>query len=90
MPYITSVERRGLEKGLQQGLQQGKQENILQLLEIRFEDVAQELKQIIEKLDDIELLGKLFAQAATTQSLDEFESVVSQYVTDDESKEEEE
>ncbi|NET55386.1 MAG: transposase [Symploca sp. SIO2E6] len=86
MPYITSVERRGIEKGLQQGLQQGKQQDILQLLEIRFEDVAQELKQIIEKLDDIELLGKLFAQAVTTQSLEEFESVVSQNVTDGEER----
>jgi len=86
MPYITSVERRGFEKGFQQG----KQENILQLLEIRFENVAQELRQIIEKLDDIELLGKLFAQAATTKSLDEFESVISQYVAEDESKAEEE
>jgi len=98
MPYITSVERRGIEKGLQQGRQEGrvegkqesKQEDIVQLLEIRFEDVAQELKQIIEKLDDIELLGKLFAQAATTKSLDEFESVVSQYVAEEESEEKEE
>ena len=94
MPYITSVERRGFEKGYQQGFQQGflkgGKDNIILLLEVRFEDVAQELKQIIEKLDDIELLGKLFAQAATTPSLDEFESFVSQNVTDDESEAEEE
>ncbi|NER94004.1 MAG: transposase [Symploca sp. SIO1B1] len=98
MPYITSVERRGIEKGLQQGLQQGlqrgevtkAQDDIVRILEFRFEDVAQKLRQIIEKLDDTELLGKLLLQAVSTPSLDEFESVVSQYVTDDESKEEEE
>jgi len=94
MPYITSVERRGIEKGLQQGLQRGEvtkaQDDIVRILEFRFEDVAQKLRQIIEKLDDTELLGKLLLQAVSTPSLDEFESVVSQYVTDDESKEEEE
>ena len=26
MPYITSIERMGIEKGIQQGLQQGRQE----------------------------------------------------------------
>jgi flagellar biosynthesis/type III secretory pathway protein FliH len=30
MPYITSVERMGIEKGLQQGLQQGKLEGKLE------------------------------------------------------------
>jgi len=30
MPYVTSVERMGIEKGIQQGLQQGRQEGIQQ------------------------------------------------------------
>jgi len=90
MPYITSVERRGIEKGLQQGQVTKGQDDIVRILEFRFEDVTQELRQIIEKLDDIELLGNLLLQAVATPSLDEFESVVSQNVAESESKAEEE
>ena len=40
MPYITSVERIGMEKGIQQGIQQGKQlgaaDMLLHLIERRF------------------------------------------------------
>ncbi|NET55829.1 MAG: hypothetical protein F6K47_06565 [Symploca sp. SIO2E6] len=78
MPYITSVERIGIEKGLQQGKIMNAQNNIVQILEVRFEDVTQELKQMIEKLDDLELLGELLTQAVKSPSLEAFESVVSQ------------
>jgi len=40
MPYITSVERIGMEKGIQQGIQQGKQlgavDMLLRQIERRF------------------------------------------------------
>ncbi|NES21515.1 MAG: transposase [Symploca sp. SIO3E6] len=90
MPYVTSVERIGIKKGRQEGrqegLQQAKQQDIVRILEVRFEDVTQELKLLIGKLDDLELLGNLLAQAVTTPSLDEFKSLVSQHVADDESE----
>jgi len=81
MPYVTSVERIGIKKGQKEG----KQQDIVRILEVRFEDVTQELKLLIGKLEDLELLGNLLAQAVTTPSLDEFKSVVSQHVADDKS-----
>ncbi|NET55039.1 MAG: hypothetical protein F6K47_02190 [Symploca sp. SIO2E6] len=86
MPYVTSVERIGIKKGRVKGLQQGKQQDIVRILEFRFEGVTEELKLLIGKLDNIELLGDLILQAVTTPSLDEFTSIVSQHVVDDKSE----
>ncbi len=78
MPYITSVERIGIKKGLQQG----RQEDIVRILEVRFENIPQKLREIIGKIEALEVLETLLVQAVTTQSLDTFESVVNQYVTE--------
>ncbi|MEQ9486461.1 transposase [Coleofasciculus sp. F4-SAH-05] len=81
MPYITSVERIGIRKGLQQG-QQGA---IIRILEVRLKNIPQKLRTLIGKIDNLEVLETLLVQAVTTQSLDAFESVVNQYVTEEES-----
>ncbi|NET61430.1 MAG: hypothetical protein F6K47_36490 [Symploca sp. SIO2E6] len=90
MPYVTSVERIGIKKGRLEGEQKGrlesKQQDIVRILEFRFEGVTEELKLLIGKLDNIELLGDLILQAMTTPSLDEFTSVVTQHVVDDKSE----
>jgi len=78
MPYITSVERIGIKKGLQQG----RQEDIVRILELRFENIPQELRELIGKIEALEVLETLLVQAVTTQSLDTFESVVNQLVTE--------
>ncbi|MEQ9238894.1 transposase [Coleofasciculus sp. E2-BRE-01] len=86
MPYITSVERigirKGLEQGLEKGLQQGRQEDIVRILELRFEDIPQNLRELIGKIEALEVLGTLLVQAVTTQSLKAFESVANQLITE--------
>lgn len=90
MPYTTSFERIGISKGLQQGLQEAKQQDIVRVLEVRFEEVSLELRELVRRIDDLEVLGNLLVQAVTTPSLEAFESVASQYATDEEESEEEE
>ncbi len=94
MEFATDWQEKGREQGLQEGLQQGLiakgQEDILRILEFRFEDIPPELRELIEKIDELEVLGNLLVQAVTTQSLEAFESLASQYVALDESEEEEE
>ncbi|MDY7014577.1 MAG: DUF4351 domain-containing protein [Cyanobacteriota bacterium] len=88
MLYITSVERFGIEKGrqegLQEGLQQGRQGAIVRILEVRFEEIPQELREQIGRIDDLEALGTLLVQAITIASLEEFSSVASQYALQEE------
>lgn len=74
MPYITSVERIGIRKG-QQGA-------ILRILEVRFENIPQKLREAIGKIDNIEVLETLLVQAVTTQSLEAFGTVAHQLVTE--------
>lgn len=83
MPYITSVERIGIRKGLEQGLQQGRQEDIVRILELRFEDIPQKLRGLIGKIEALEVLNTLLVQAVITQSLEAFESVANQYATEE-------
>jgi uncharacterized protein YaaR (DUF327 family) len=58
-------------------------ESIIRILEVRFEAISQELRELIGKIEDIEVLGTLLVQAVTTQSLETFESVVNQFVTEE-------
>ena len=72
MLFYTDWEEKGREKGLQEG----RQEDILRILEVRFEDIPLTLKELIERIDDVELLGSLLVQAVKTSSLGEFESAL--------------
>ncbi|MEA3640782.1 MAG: hypothetical protein VBE63_12675 [Lamprobacter sp.] len=56
MPYVTTVERAGIQKGLQQGmqkgLQQGEARSLLRLLDQKFgPEAAQEHRKRIETAD---------------------------------------
>lgn len=99
MEFATDWQEKGREQGLQEGLEQGLQqgqirkgqEDIIRILEIRLkEDISLDLRGIIQSIDDLEVLGNLLVQAVTTQSLEAFESIASQYVALDESEEEQE
>lgn len=94
MAYITSIERIGREAGLkeglkqgvlqgmQQGMQQGKldalQESVLDLLEIRFNDLSYGLREKIKAVHDIKVLKRLNRHAATCRSLAQFEKQLGQ------------
>jgi len=62
MPYVTSVERIGIEKGLQQGLQQGRQEG-------RQEGEGVLLQKLLQRRFGAlpEWVGQRVAQAAPDQ-----------------------
>ena len=99
MQIVTSWQEKGREQGLQEGLergkqegrQEGRQEDIIRILEFRLkENISLDLRGIIQRIDDLEVLGNLFVQAVTTPSLEEFESVVNQLVALEESEAEEE
>jgi len=87
MPYITNVERFGIEKGRQEGREEGReegraegqQEAIFRILEVRFADIPSKLVEQVRKIENWEILGELLTQAVTAQSLQAFEEVVNEY-----------
>lgn len=68
MPYVTHIERRGI----QQGLLQKSREAIIDVLKVRFHQVPNALIDEINALSDTLRLSTLLKEAATSHSLAEF------------------
>jgi hypothetical protein len=76
MPYITSVERMGMEKGMIQKAR----ESVIDALEIRFENVPSELVNKISQIQDNSLLKNLHRQAITLDSISDFQAYLNQLI----------
>ena len=72
MPYVTSIERLGIQKGM---MTRGR-EDVIDILEIRFDIVPSPLIEMINKIDDINQLKILQRQAVTIASLAEFQQFI--------------
>ena len=80
VPYLAPFERMAIEKGLKQGLEQGLEQGerqasyelLLMTLQIRFDDVPEQLTARLEAIEDTAVLKELHRQALLTASLDEF------------------
>ncbi len=68
MPYISSIERVGIEKGVQLR----SREAVIEILETRFETVPHSVISAVEKTDDTSVLKTLFHEAITVKSINEF------------------
>ena len=81
MPYVTSVEKIGIEKGMQQGMQQGMlldaREMLLEVLNERFGRTNVKLSAKLESIDSRERLKTLLRQALQVKSINEFENKLS-------------
>jgi len=86
MPYITSIERLGIERGIEKGIKQGieleslrsKRESIIEVLEIRFAEVPSELIAVLNGIEDFEFLKQLHKRAVTVASVEELQQLISQ------------
>ena len=78
MPYITSIERRGIEKGLQQGILKNAREAVLKVLQVRFKNISlpPRLVQMIQGIDQKDVLDTLHEQSITVESIPTFEQKV--------------
>ena len=76
MPYVTSWERMGEKRGIQRGLEMGRLEQardfVIQLLEARFEEVPNQIRELIEGIQDQDELARLHTLAIVVKSLDAF------------------
>ena len=76
MPYVTSVERLARQEGLSQGIAEGiiqkGREVILDVLEIKFQEVPTEVIEKINEIEDPALLKTLHRQAIALESVEQF------------------
>lgn len=83
MPYITSVERMGIERGLQEGLQKGLREALLDTLQVRFSEVPRSLASALDRINSVDRLKALHRTALTVETLAEFARLVASSEADD-------
>lgn len=86
MRYVTSWERRGIEKGREEGRKEGREEGremgrrealrlaVLRCLRARFGEPPHALAERVQTIDDAELLGQLLEHAAAASDLSSFEA----------------
>ena len=72
MPYITSVERIGIQKGLQQGALEESQQLIIETLDERFGAVPSFVSDAILQIQDHNQLRALHRRAIRSASIEEF------------------
>jgi hypothetical protein len=73
MPYVTSIERHGIEKGLQQGRLQTLREVVVENLETRFGAAPEGLREQVFAIEDLDRLRDLHRQAIVVASLAAFQ-----------------
>ena len=74
MPYITSIERIGIQKGIEQSLQQMRQilrESIELGLSLKFGDEGLEILSEISQIQDVEQLRAIHRGLLTVNTLSE-------------------
>jgi hypothetical protein len=71
----TLIEQ-GMQQGMQQGILQKAQEDVIDILEARFEGVPQSLVKTIHDIHDPSLLKILHHKAIKVQSIEEFEHLL--------------
>ncbi|MBD1890063.1 transposase [Coleofasciculus sp. FACHB-SPT9] len=82
MPFITPIERRGIRKGILQN----SRENIIEVLETRFETVPSSIVESVTSIEDPALLKQLHRRAITISSVEEFQQAIAQLTSQEESE----
>jgi len=70
------IKEDGIKEGLQQGILQKAREDVVEILEVRFEVVPASIAKTINEIDNPSVLKMLHKKAATVDSLEEFKEVM--------------
>ncbi len=83
MPLLSRIEleakQEGIAEGRQQGLQQSRQtlrETVIEVLEMRFVEVAPEVSEVLNGIEDVSVLRRLLKQAIAIPSIEDFQQVL--------------
>lgn len=75
MPYITSIERIGIEKGLKRGRMEELLNAIELGLDLKFGEEGLKLMPEIREIDDIDVLRAIRSKIKPAKSLDELRAI---------------
>ena len=75
MPYVTSVERRGIQKGKEEGIREGILKGIEVLLEVKFGAEGLEILPEISQIQDVDVLESILSGINTKNTLEEIQAI---------------
>jgi hypothetical protein len=78
MPHITSIERLSRQEGRQEGRRLTLQENVLDIIQARFDEVPYAMREHILAVGDEAELKRLHRQAALVNTLADFCALIAQ------------
>jgi flagellar biosynthesis/type III secretory pathway protein FliH len=94
MPLLSRIEleakQEGIAEGRQQGLQESRQtlrETVIEVLEMRFVEVAPEVSEVLNGIEDVSVLRRLLKQAIAIPSIEDFQQVLQQIPANEEKTE---
>jgi len=70
--------QQGLQEGIQQGIQRGKQEALIGILEARFGEIGESLKERIKGIEEVKKLEELLISAIRANDLEEFRKEIAE------------
>ena len=83
MRFLSRIEEEAIEEGIQQGIQQEHQktlqfgrEIIIEILQMRFQEVPPELNEALNKINDVSVLKQVHRQALIVNSISEFQQLL--------------
>ncbi|MBD2179909.1 hypothetical protein [Aerosakkonema funiforme] len=79
MRFLSRIEEDAIEEGIQQERQytlQFARENVIEILQMRFQEIPPEFSEALNKINDLSVLKQLHRQAITVSSIAEFQQLI--------------
>ena len=70
------IKQEGLQEGIEEGMLRKSREDVLEVLEARFDFIPKPVRTVISAIDDLDILKALLRKAITVESLDHFRQVM--------------
>ena len=78
MEFLSTMEERAIERGQQIGAKENCRQNILNLLQMRFNSVPETLVESLNNIEDLAFLKQLLLETIRVNSIAEFEELIQQ------------
>ena len=80
MPFLSRIELDAQQEGIEEGIVRTLREDVITILVVRFGEVAPELIEVINTLEDVPILKQLLRQALAIPIIEEFQQVLEQHL----------
>lgn len=78
MPFLSTIEEMALERGQQIGVKETRKQDIIKILQNRFDSLPDDLVKSINQIDDISVLENLLLPSISVSSLEEFQQLINE------------